>query len=127
MTRTRRMLACALAAAPTAGTAIVVAALFGCSTSLDDEVKTEYSYASICVDGNTGLRVPDNKCMQDYATGSWYYYPAGVVAPAVGKSATGGSYKPPRKNNRPVAVRVGGQPEDGGLINKTPIQPNAAK
>lgn len=103
-----------------------IAVLAACGGSMSDEVDTEYSYASVCVDPNTGLRVTDNSCMQSYATGSWYYFSVGAVAPAIGATAYGGSYKPPVRNNRPAPVRVGGQPESGGLITRYPIYKQAA-
>jgi hypothetical protein len=72
-------------------TAVVAAALSGCSSSED--------YTAVCVDEDTMERVSDYECDDDdnYGGGSyiWYYLGSGRRAPSVGSYVSGGSTTPP--------------------------------
>lgn len=72
-------------------TAVVAAALSGCSASED--------YNTVCVEEDTMERVSDYECEDDdnYSGGSyvWYYLGSGRRAPSVGSYVSGGSTTPP--------------------------------
>ena len=72
-------------------TAVMASSLTGCATSAD--------YAAVCVDPDTQERVADDQCDDDSdyngaGTGFfWYYLGASSRVPAIGQSATGGTYR----------------------------------
>jgi len=71
-------------------TAVVAAALSGCTVSED--------YTTVCVDEDTMERVSDYDCDDDsYGSGSyvWYYLGSGRRIPSVGSRVSGGSTTPP--------------------------------
>lgn len=70
--------------------AVVSISLSGCSSSPD--------YAGVCVDKSTNKRVSDRDCNGSGTSGGahgWYYVRSGTKAPAVGSSASGGSFSEP--------------------------------
>lgn len=75
-------------------TAVVAAALTGCSASED--------YTAVCVDEDTMERVSDDDCDDDndgYGTSGgsyvWYYLGSGRRVPSLGSRVSGGSTSPP--------------------------------
>lgn len=69
-------------------TAVVAAALSGCTTSED--------YTAVCVDDDTMERVSDYECDDDYSSSYvWYYLGSGSRVPSVGSHVSGGSTTPP--------------------------------
>ena len=90
-------------------TALMASSLTGCSSSAD--------YAAVCVDPETQERVDDDQCDDDsdYNGGGtgffWYYLGARTLIPAVGQTATGGTYRGSTLNG---TVQRGGLPTTGG-------------
>ena len=90
-------------------TAVMASSLTGCATSAD--------YAAVCVDPDTQERVADDQCDDDsdyngVGTGFfWYYLGASSRVPAIGQSATGGTYRGSTLNG---TVQRGGLPSTGG-------------
>ena len=90
-------------------TAVMAANLTGCSSSAD--------YAAVCVDPETQERVDDDECDDDSdynGVGSgffWYYLGASSRVPAIGQTATGGTWRGSTLNG---SVQRGGLPTTGG-------------
>jgi hypothetical protein len=91
-------------------TAVMAANLTGCASSSAD-------YAAVCVDPATEERVPDDQCDDDSdyngvgAGFFWYYLGASSRVPAIGSTATGGTYRGSTLNG---TVQRGGLPSTGG-------------
>jgi hypothetical protein len=91
-------------------TTVMAANLTGCSSSSAD-------YAAVCVDPDTQERVDDDQCDDDsdYHGGGagffWYYLGASSRVPAVGQTATGGTWRGSTLNG---TVQRGGLPTTGG-------------
>jgi hypothetical protein len=81
-------------------TAVVAAALSGCSSDPD--------YNAVCIDEETQERVSDYQCDDDSGTYSWYYLGSGRRIPSVGSRVSGGSTVEPSGS-----VARGGQPSGG--------------
>jgi hypothetical protein len=90
-------------------TAVMASNLTGCATSAD--------YAAVCVDPETQERVADSRCDDDSdyngaGTGFfWYYLGARALVPAIGQTASGGTYRGSTLNG---TVQRGGLPVTGG-------------
>jgi hypothetical protein len=90
-------------------TALMASSLTGCASSAD--------YAAVCVDPDTQERVDDDQCddaSEDGGGGTgffWYYLAARSIVPAVGQTATGGTYRGSTLNG---TVQRGGLPTTGG-------------
>jgi len=87
-------------------TAVMASSLTGCATSAD--------YAAVCVDPETQERVDDDQCDDDGGGGTgffWYYLAARSIVPAVGQTATGGTFRGSSLNG---TVQRGGLPTTGG-------------
>jgi hypothetical protein len=95
-------------------TALMASSLTGCASSAD--------YAAVCVDPDTQERVDDDQCddaSEDGGGGSgffWYYLAARSIVPAVGQTATGGTYRGSSLNG---TVQRGGLPVTGGSTVKS--------
>ena len=95
-------------------TAVMASSLTGCATSAD--------YAAVCVDPQTEQRVDDAQCDDDsdyngVGTGFfWYYLGASSRVPAVGQTATGGTFRGSTLNG---TVQRGGLPKTGGSTVRT--------
>lgn len=95
-------------------TALAASGLTGCSSSAD--------YAAVCVDPDTQERVDDDQCddNSDYnGAGSgffWYYLGASSRVPAIGSTATGGTWRGSSLNG---SVQRGGLPSTGGSSVKS--------
>ena len=95
-------------------TALMASSLTGCSSSAD--------YAAVCVDPETQERVEDDECDDDSdynGTGSgffWYYLGASSRIPAIGQTATGGTF---RGSSLTGVVQRGGLPTTGGSTVKS--------
>lgn len=109
----------------------VIVTFWGRTGSLDESssgIDKMYRYASVCVNTESNERVSDMDCRRSYteSRSRWYYYRVGDVAPAVGQIAVGGTFNAPRKMDQAVtqsaAVRMGGQPIEGGTVVAVPIQ-----
>lgn len=66
---------------------VAAGALTACS-----EEEAPATHGAICVDPNTEVRVDDSKCDDDDTHYTWFYYPIGYHAPAVGSSVRGTPY-----------------------------------
>jgi hypothetical protein len=87
-------------------TAVMASSLTGCASSAD--------YAAVCVDPDTQERVDDDQCDDDGGGGTgffWYYLAARSIVPAVGQTATGGTFRGSSLNG---TVQRGGLPTTGG-------------
>ena len=92
-------------------TALMASSLTGCASSAD--------YAAVCVDPDTQERVADERCDDDGGGGTgffWYYLAARSIVPAVGQTATGGTYRGSTLNG---TVQRGGLPVTGGSTVKS--------
>jgi hypothetical protein len=92
-------------------TAVMASSLTGCATSAD--------YAAVCVDPETQERVDDDQCDDDGGGGTgffWYYLAARSIVPAVGQTATGGTFRGSSLNG---TVQRGGLPTTGGSTVKS--------
>ena len=95
-------------------TALMASSLTGCASSAD--------YAAVCVDPDTQERVDDDQCddaSEDGGGGSgffWYYLAARSIVPAVGQTATGGTFRGSSLNG---TVQRGGLPTTGGSTVKS--------
>lgn len=105
-------------------TAVVAAALSGCSLS--------ENYTAVCVDEDTMERVSDYDCDDDsYGTNSyvWYYLGSNSRIPSVGSRVSGGSTTPPSGSsgrggsssydNSGSSPRYGGSTSDYGGSSST--------
>ncbi|MGF9753611.1 hypothetical protein AAII07_00275 [Microvirga sp. 0TCS3.31] len=94
-------------------TAVMASSLTGCASSAD--------YAAVCVDPDTQERVADDQC-DDASDGGggtgffWYYLAARSIVPAVGQTATGGTFRGSSLNG---TVQRGGLPTTGGSTVKS--------
>lgn len=95
-------------------TVVMASALTGCASSAD--------YAAVCVDAETQERVDDDDCDDDgdYSGSGggffWYYLGASSRIPAVGATASGGTFSSSGLNGD---VRRGGLPSSGGETVKS--------
>ena len=92
-------------------TAVMASSLTGCASSAD--------YAAVCVDPDTQERVADDQCDDDGGGGTgffWYYLAARSIVPAVGQTATGGTFRGSSLNG---TVQRGGLPTTGGSTVKS--------
>jgi hypothetical protein len=95
-------------------TALAASTLSGCAS--------EPEYAAICTDPQTNERVDDDQCDDDSdynGTGTgffWYYLAARSIVPAVGQTATGGTFRGSSLNG---TVQRGGLPTTGGSTVKS--------
>jgi hypothetical protein len=92
-------------------TAVMASSLTGCASSAD--------YAAVCVDPDTQERVDDDQCDDDGGGGTgffWYYLAARSIVPAVGQTATGGTFRGSSLNG---TVQRGGLPTTGGSTVKS--------
>jgi hypothetical protein len=92
-------------------TALMASSLTGCASSAD--------YAAVCVDPDTQERVADEQCDDDGGGGTgffWYYLAARSIVPAVGQTATGGTFRGSSLNG---TVQRGGLPVTGGSTVKS--------
>jgi hypothetical protein len=96
-------------------TALMASSLTGCASSAD--------YAAVCVDPDTQERVADDQCddASDDSSGGgtgffWYYLAARSIVPAVGQTATGGTFRGSSLNG---TVQRGGLPTTGGSTVKS--------
>ena len=95
-------------------TALMASGLTGCASSPD--------YAAVCVDPQTEERVDDDECDDDSdynGTGAgffWYYLASSARVPAVGSTATGGTYN---GSSLSGSVQRGGLPSEGGSSVKS--------
>jgi hypothetical protein len=92
-------------------TAVMASSLTGCASSAD--------YAAVCVDPDTQERVDDDQCDDDGGSGTgffWYYLAARSIVPAVGQTATGGTFRGSSLNG---TVQRGGLPTTGGSTVKS--------
>ena len=92
-------------------TAVMASSLTGCASSAD--------YAAVCVNPDTQERVDDDQCDDDsdYNGGGvgsgffWYYLGASSRVPAIGQTASGGTFRGSTLNG---TVQRGGLPSTGG-------------
>lgn len=96
-------------------TAVMAAQLSGCASSPD--------YAAVCVDPETNERVEDYECSNDtdydgVSSGFfWYYLGSSQRVPAVGSTASGGTWNGSRLSGS--SVQRGGLPTTGGSSVKS--------
>ena len=72
-------------------------------------------YRAACVDQTTQQRVDDASCRTSHTGFGWYYFPRGVVFPALGGRVSGGSFSQPAAGR---SVSRGGLDAKGGTVSR---------
>jgi len=72
-------------------------------------------YRAACVDQATQNRVDDASCRTSHTGFGWYYFPRGVVFPALGGRVSGGSFTQPAAGR---SVSRGGLDAKGGTVSR---------
>lgn len=71
-------------------------------------------HRAACVDQTTEKRVDDQSCTTNRSGFGWYFFPRGVLFPAVGGLVSGGSFRQPTTGS----VSRGGLDAKGGTVSR---------